>query len=272
MEMPDFSQWLGRQQAAEDVVAARLVQEFEATLAPHLAASGTDAPQLIHWCLAPPAVAQEGLGEDGHPAKGGFLPPIPLPRRMWASGEVQFLDGLRVGDTVTRTSTIARIEQKTGRSGDLWFVDVGHEIATGRGPAIRETQSLVFRAEQGKAAAAPQPSIPDGNATAIAFPTVRLFRYSSLTFNGHRIHYDFPYATGVEGYEGLVVHGPLQATLLAHAAAKLAGKPLRSFRFRGVSPLIAGQDAAIRLAADGDAMRCAMCHSGGMTMEATAGF
>jgi 3-methylfumaryl-CoA hydratase len=268
-----FADWIGRREVAHDAVTERLVREFDATLAPYLFAGRPDvSPLLIHWCLAPPARPLPELGRDGHPAKGGFLPPIPLPRRMWAGGSVEFLDDLRVGDAVTRTSTIARVENKTGRSGELWFVDVAHEIVTDRGPAVRETQTIVYRPEQGSAARPIAPTVAEGaREMPVELPNVRLFRYSALTFNGHRIHYDLEYATGVEGYEGLVVRGPLQATLLAHAAATLAGEPPRRFRFRGVAPLIAGRPASLRVSrSGGDAKCCVNNADGGMTMEATA--
>ena len=268
----EFQAWLGRTQSAQDVITPRLVSEFRATLDPHLFADGENAPLLIHWCLAQPAVAQQGLGPDGHPERGDFLPPVPLPRRMWASGEVEFIDALKTGDTVSRTSTVSRVERKVGRSGELWFVDVLHEVATVRGPALRETQSLVYRAADARSANAPEPSVtgPDLASIPVAFPSVRLFRYSALTFNGHRIHYDQPYATAVEGYAGLVVHGPLQATLLAHAASIHAGRPIRSFRFRGVAPLTRDK-GAILTAREGDEIRCCVTDGGGaMTMEALA--
>lgn len=268
----EMQAWIGRSQSAEDVVAPRLVEELRATLDPHLFHTGEEAPLLVHWCLAPPAVALAGLGRDGHPARGDFLPPVPLPRRMWAGGEVEFVDPLRVGDAVTRRSTVARVERKVGRTGELWFVDVAHEVSTPRGLAVRETQSIVYRADGTKSLAAPPPTVagPDLRREDVAFPSVRLFRYSALTFNGHRIHYDQPYATGVEGYAGLVVHGPLQATLLAHAASRHAGRSIRSLRYRGTAPLT--QEAGTLLTAtDGDAIRCCMTDpAGGMTMEAMA--
>src|SRR5690606_19745648 len=126
----------------------------------HLAATAEGiAPPLLHWCLAPVARPQSELGEDGHPALGGFLPPVPLPRRMWAAGEVSFLDDLRIGDAVTRVSRIANVERKSGRTGDLWFVTVAHEIGTARGPAVREIQTIVYRGADSRAGAAPQPTV-----------------------------------------------------------------------------------------------------------------
>jgi 3-methylfumaryl-CoA hydratase len=237
-----LGQWIGRTDEAEDVVTARLVEGFRATLAPHLApAEADEAPDLIHWCLAPPTAAMDALGADGHPARGGFLPPVPLPRRMWAGGEVRRLAPLRVGDRVTRRTTIGDVVVKEGRTGPLCFVTLEHEIATARGVAVRERQDLVYRGPAGGAAApAEAPGEPD-RAWSVEASPVLLFRYSALTFNGHRIHYDRRYAQEVEGYPGLVVHGPLQATLLFHLASVEGGGAPARFGYRAVAPLIDGQ-------------------------------
>jgi len=268
LEETEFSAWVGREEAGEDLLTPRLLAEFEATLAPHLFAADAAAPQLVHWALGPRIAPLSELGPDGHPAKGGFLPPVPLPRRMWASGEVEFFDDLRTGDAVNRRSRIAGVQHKTGRTGELWFVEVDHEFATVRGVAVKERQTLVYRAA-GTAAAPPPPPQPQGAEGALTFPPVMLMRYSAITFNGHRIHYDHPYAREVEGYAGLVVHGPLQATLLAHAAARAGGRALRLLRYRGVSPLISGEAAEMRLERAGEGWQCRMCKADGtVTMEA----
>lgn len=234
----DLSAWIGRvEKAPVEVLTPRLLDRFRASLTPHLAANG-GVPAGIHWCLSPPAVDGAELGPDGHPAKGGFLPPAPLPRRMWAGGDITFLDPLREGDAVTRTSRIMDIQTKTGRSGTLCFVAVQHDFTTECGVALRERQDIVYRA----AATAPAPAaIPDAREGAAAEWTVKvdpvlLFRYSALTFNGHRIHYDEPYAREVEFYPGLVIHGPLQATLLLNLAITEGGSLPRRFTFRGVNP------------------------------------
>jgi 3-methylfumaryl-CoA hydratase len=184
------------------------------------------------------------LGSDGHPAKGGFLPPVSLPRRMWAGGRCKFLQPLKLGERVTKTSTILKVESKTGRSGTLVFVTVGHELAGGAGVAIVEEQDLVYReAAAPGSIAAPAASGPDPVATwrsDVLPDPVLLFRYSALTMNGHRIHSDRPYAMGEEAYPGLVVHGPLQATLLIDLAARELGRPIAGFDFRGQSPAFAG--------------------------------
>jgi 3-methylfumaryl-CoA hydratase len=261
----NFSNYIGRSIVAEDVVTPRALARFQASLAHYLAPVGSgEAPLGFHWCLAPDATAVSGLGVDGNAAKGKFLPPVPLSRRMWAGGEIEILAPIRSGDRVERHSTIVDIKTKTGRSGTLCFVGVRHEIWTDRGISSRERQDIVYReptgasaapnsSEEAKASSSPAPDIvwridPD---------PVLLFRYSALTFNSHRIHYDYPYATHNEGYEGLVVHGPLQATLLLNAAAVLNNRVPRRFTYRGNRPLIAGvacEVCAVRI--DTDSVNC----------------
>lgn len=243
--------WIGREAEAVDLVTPRLAEEFRATFAPHLADRRDGAPPLaIHWCLSPAIVPASEIGPDGHPERGGFLPPVPLPRRMWAGGEVEIHDGLRIGDAVTRRSTIEDVSAKEGRSGALCFVAVRHEYRTARGLALSERHDIVYREAETRTLSSGPPSRPAAQAPrdeprradltwSVEADPVLLFRYSALTFNGHRIHYDLPYVTGEEGYSGLVVHGPLQATLLLNIAAALGGRPPKRLRYRGVSPLIA---------------------------------
>jgi 3-methylfumaryl-CoA hydratase len=189
------------------------------------------------------------LGPDGHPTRGGFLPPVPLPRRMWAGGEIEFLQPLRVGDESTRTSRIADVQVKTGSTGTLCFVSVEHSISSPRGVAIRERQDIVYRemttTQATTAKAPPPPPKAQHRETHVSDP-VLLFRYSALTFNGHRIHYDRDYVTKVEGYPGLIFHGPLQATFIIEMAAKLhGGKAPKKFTYRGVQPLFEGGEFSI---------------------------
>jgi 3-methylfumaryl-CoA hydratase len=245
--MSDFAAWIGRTREASDLVTPRLMAEFDATFAPHLApvADGI-APPALHWCLAPETPRADTLGPDGHAAKGGFLPPVPLPRRMWAGGQIETLADLHVGDRVMRTETVRDVAFKAGRSGRLAFVTVDHAVATERGVAIRERQDIVYREAanaQTGTAAAPERDDPGGYEAVWdvpATPTL-LFRYSAMTFNGHRFHYDQPYATQVEGYADLVVHGPMQASLLLNLAATLLGSVPPTFSYRGVSPMTANQ-------------------------------
>jgi len=241
---------------AEDIVTPRLVAEYRATLDPHLApVPDGDAPLALHWCLAPPVTTMAALGSDGHAAKGEFLPPVPLPRRMWAGGTVDTLAALRVGDSVRRRSIIADVAVKEGRTGTLCFVSVDHEYSTDRGVALTERQDIVYR-DAAPPAANPVVKPPSTGSTGHpgaadlawdveATPTL-LFRYSAITFNGHRIHYDHPYVTETEGYPGLIVHGPMQASLMFNLAAELGGGVPASFRYRGLSPLFAGQRFTVK--------------------------
>jgi 3-methylfumaryl-CoA hydratase len=243
--------WIGRTDDAEDVITPGLAARFAATIDPAgiAAAAVAVAPAAIHWCLAPAAVPMSGIGPDGHPQRGGFLPPVPLPRRMWAGGQLDFHDRLRVGDTVRRLSRIVDVVVKEGRTGTLCFVTVQHDLSTDRGLAIAERQDLVYRALD----AAPSPAVRSAVVEAPPaswqkrYPTdpVLLFRYSALTFNGHRIHYDRRYCQEEEGYPGLVVHGPLQATWLLTLAGEVKGFPPATFSFRGVSPFFDGQDLLV---------------------------
>jgi len=251
-DIDHLRQWIGRTQEASDTITPQLVKGLRATLFLDIGtpADGDIAPFTTHWCLAQPVVAMSEIGADGHPARGGFLPPVPLPRRMWAGGQIEFADALRVGDRVTRSSRIADVTMKSGGSGTLCFTAVEHTITTQRGLAIRERQDIVYRdvapAVDAKPAAAPAP-VPTGEhrETHMA-DSVLLFRYSALTFNGHRIHYDRDYVTKIEGYPGLIVHGPLQAALLVQFAAKLnGGKAPRTFAYRGVNPLFDGAEFSV---------------------------
>lgn len=241
----DFSAWDGRSETVTDVLEPARSNALRSALGdPAPRAAGDDLPLLHHWLYFWNVQPPQALGTDGHPAKGGFLPPIPLPRRMWAGGRLKFLAPLKLGEQVTKTSTILKVETKVGRSGTLVFVTVRHELTGPAGLAVSEEQDLVYRD-----AAAPG-SIPappaSGPAPVAAWRSdllpdpVLLFRYSALTMNGHRIHYDRPYATGEEAYPGLVVHGPLQATLLIDLANRHLGKALTGFDFRGQSPAFDG--------------------------------
>ncbi len=236
--------WIGRQQVVEDTISADLASRFAATFGGSPVFSfGDTVPPLLHFCLAQPIAPTQGLGEDGHPKRGEFLPPVPLPRRMWAAGRIEFSGDLHVGETVRRISRIGDVSVKAGRTGTLCFVTVDHAIEARGRTILTERQDIVYRgAEAGAAPAkAPQPA-PAGTYRETFDPSpVVLFRYSAVTFNGHRIHYDRPYATEAEGYPGLVVHGPLQATLLINFAAKIKGSRPTQFAFRSQSPLFDGR-------------------------------
>ena len=247
LDLDHLRGWIGRTEEATDRIAPQLVQAFRATLDqdPGEPRPGEAAPLAIHWCLSPAIRPMRELGPDGHPARGGFLPPVPLPRRMWAGGEIRQSDPLRVGDAVRRRSRIGDVQVKHGRTGPLCFVAVHHDFETERGHALSERHDIVYRAmTPGRVGQPPEAAggVPEAQASDTVEPSpTLLFRYSALTFNGHRIHYDRPYATQVEGYPGLVVHGPLQATWLLHLAARLrGGRAPGLFRFRGLSPVFDG--------------------------------
>ena len=247
-----YADYVGRREEREDCMDPRLVEGLAATLGRPLPEG--DLPPLWHWTLFQDWRPSEGLGPDGHPRRGGFLPPVDdLPRRMWAGGRVRFEGGLRVGDRVRRVSTIRSVDEKNGSTGRLMFVTVEHVLDGPRGRVLSEEQDIVYRDVEGAAVkpAKPAPEPPAGTSRATVLPdAVTLFRYSALTGNGHRIHYDHPYATGVEGYPGLIVHGPLQATWLAAHALDAVGARARlaSFRYRGRRPCFA--DRAVTLLAE----------------------
>lgn len=243
LNIDHLRQWIGNEKASAEYVSAGLVERFAATFDLQLdTQDGADSPAFIHWCLGQPAEPSHSLGADGHPERGGFLPPVPLPRRMWAGGEVIFHDSLRIGETMTRLSTISDVTTKTGRSGPLVFVTIKHDVSSDGRHVLSERQNIVFRGagvsvttKDGIPVVKPAPEGKHVATVKSAAPL--LFRYSALTFNAHRIHYDAPYTRGVEGYPGLVVQGPLQATMLQQFAEKLQGaKPLQ-FRFRSLSPI-----------------------------------
>jgi 3-methylfumaryl-CoA hydratase len=278
-DLDHLRQWIGRSTQATDIVTAQLVKGLRATLFMEIGEPklGDAAPFTAHWCLAQPVYPMSELGPDGHPTRGGFLPPVPLPRRMWAGGELEFFDALRVGDETTRTSRIADVTMKTGSSGVLCFVSVDHLVTTPRGTALRERQDIVYRdiSTAPPAATAAKPPAPAPVAkhreSHMADP-VLLFRYSALTFNGHRIHYDRDYVTKVEGYPGLIFHGPLQAALIVELAARLhGGTAPKKFGYRGLQPLFEGSEFSINANDTPAGMELWTANSAGQpTMKGTA--
>ena len=247
----DLAAWIGRRSERHDVMDERLIAEFTATLSPYLA-KATHVPAGLFWCLAPDIEPMDRLGGDGHPRLGLFLPDPSLPRRMWAGGELIFHEDFRPGDRVTKVGIIEDIASKTGKSGRLCFV-TQRNCYSARGRLIlEERQDIVYREPplpMPRAAAVPiaaaGPAQPGpGDWVVTPTPTL-LFRYSAMTFNGHRIHYDFPYATAVEGYAGLVVHGPLQATLMLNRAIARLGRLPGRFIYRGLAPLICGRPFSV---------------------------
>jgi 3-methylfumaryl-CoA hydratase len=232
--------WIGRTQTDSDIITAAPLRMMLATLDVNAVVTSDSLPPLWHWLYFLPSPKQSDLGEDGHAKRGGFLPPVALPRRMWAAGQFEFFHDLELGDAISRTSTIDDITVKQGRTGSLCFVRVRHEISNTAGLAIREFHDIVYRPlAQGDTNEPTYEAAPAAAYSEVVTPTdPLLFRYSALTFNGHRIHYDRRYVTEVEGYPGLIVHGPLMATLLARLGAKLnpQTKPV-SFEFRALKPV-----------------------------------
>lgn len=272
--MDDYSAWVGRSETRRDSATAAPLSGLAALLDHDAPPPGT-VPPLGHWLYFLPDARQSAIGDDGHPRRddGGLLPPVPLPRRMWAGGRLEFLAPVAVGAALTRVTTIEAIRPKRGASGDLLFVTLRHEIAADGMAAIREEQDLVYRAPAAAApvAAVVQPDPEPADAVRSVLPDpVLLFRYSALTFNAHRIHYDRDYAQGLEGYAGLVVQGPLIATLLMDHYLRVApDAALRRFSFRAEAPLIDGVPFDLCLAwQEGGARLWARDAQGRTTMRA----
>lgn len=272
-EIAHWQSWVGRTESHEERLDVAALRRFAAALGESLDVERVQ-PSLAHWAYFLPVAPAEAIGTDGHPRRGGFLPPVSLPRRMFAGSQFSFDGPLRLGENARRISTIVSVSHKTGKSGELVLIEIDHETEQAGRVCVHERQTLVYR-DQG----APTPAV-------IALPTaasdagspgdtiwqpgpVELFRFSAASFNSHRIHYDLPYATGVEGYPGLVVHGPLTAALLYRQAAP-QGRPAR-FGFRAIAPLFADQPIRITQDAsngDGVAIRC----DGVVAMRATMDF
>ena len=277
----NLADWVGRSEFLPDTVTAAPYAALAATFdrAADRPTDGTPLPPLWHWLYFLPLHRQSEIGPDGHAKRGGFLPPVPLPRRMWAGSQFQFHKPLRIGDAINRTSTIQAVTEKSGRTGPLVFVKVRHEISREGDSAIAlsEFHDIVYRE-----AARPDDATPPPKAAPAASTwekkwvpdDVLLFRYSALTFNGHRIHYDRRYVTQVEGYPGLIVHGPMVATLMLDLLRHQRPEAeLASYEFRAVSPLfdihpffVCGEPQP-----DGHSVRLwAKDHEGNLAMEATA--
>ncbi len=278
----NLQDWIGRSETVEDTATATPYAALSATLdQPDTLrpAVGTPLPPLWHWLYFLPLAAQSDIGPDGHPRRGGFMPPVPLPRRMWAGSDFEFHEPLRVGDALSRTSTIADVKEKSGRTGSLIFVKVRHEIRRNGAEkvALTEHHNIVYRAaaEPGDVPPPPQAAPKDSAWQRGIVPSdVLLFRYSALTFNGHRIHYDRQYVTEVEGYPGLIVHGPLIATLLMDLLRRQQpdARVLR-FEFKAVRPTFDTHAFSVhgQPSPDGKTVHLwGRDHEGWLTMDATA--
>jgi len=277
--MQDLQAWIGRSETVHDTLGPTPVLALNATL-DHAALpvpAGTALPPLWHWLYFLPMHRQSEIGADGHAKRGGFLPPVPLPRRMWAGSQFEFHAPLRVGDVVARTSTIADVTVKNGRTGPLVFVKVRHDLrANGAAePALVEFHDIVYREAKVPGDVEPPPTAAAPGAAwqrELTPDDVLLFRYSALTFNGHRIHYDRQYVTEVEGYPGLIVHGPLIATLLLDLLRRhVPDAEVSTFRFKAVRPTFDGQPMRVNGQRDGNTVKLwAQDHAGWLTMDAVA--
>ena len=274
--MPELADWVGREQEQFDTISPLPVAALSATLdhGRPAAVPGQALPAPWHWLyfLSTPTAAE--LDADGHARRGGFLPPVPLPRRMWAGSRIRYHSPLQVGDQVRRLSRIESVTHKQGASGTLVFVTVSHRIFRDPVLAVEEEQDLVYREAVTEAAGGelkPAPAVAQFSRQLQPDP-VLLFRYSALTFNSHRIHYDRDYATAQEGYRGLVVQGPLTATLLLDLLYReVPGATVDSFRFRGIRPLIDGDTIRIEGCREGnEVVLWALGADGGLSMQARA--
>jgi 3-methylfumaryl-CoA hydratase len=276
VDINELQRWVGKTETRGDVISAASVAALSASLDHEhpRALIGDSLPPCWHWLYFQEAVAATGLGVDGHARRGGFLPPVSLPQRMWAGSRLCFCAPLTVGKSVRRVSSIATITHKPGRNGELVFVTVRHQIFQDEKLAIEEEQDLVYR-EPGAANVVPLPRPAPAIAQwsrDIRPDTVLLFRYSALTFNSHRIHYDRDYATREEGYASLVVQGPLTATLMLDLLHReIPDAEVAAFEFRAIRPLLEG--LPLRLQGrrdDGEVRLWAMDASGALAMEAQA--
>lgn len=273
-----LADWIGRTRTASDVIHADQAVKLAATLdcAPPSLANGDPLPPGWHWCFFHEVTPLSGIGRDGHQALGEFLPPVDLPRRMWAAGDINIVTPLHIGETVEKVSTIDAVEEKQGRSGKLVFVRVGHRFTGDMGADMHEVHQIVYRDAPQPGALPTPPQMPQHEAEwsrGMTAGPVQLFRYSALTFNSHRIHYDVDFCRNEEGYDGLIIHGPLTATLLMEAARELEpARPLQTFTFRAVSPLTHVHPFSVHARHSGAGFDLWACnHRGELAMTATAG-
>lgn len=277
--MSDYQDHVGKERISTDVLREWPVKALAATLEDGMpeAGEGDSLPPLRHWLHFLPLDKLSEAGSDGHAKTGDFIPDTGLPRRMWAGGRIAFHRPVKIGDAVERRTRIEKITRKEGRSGRLVFVSLLHDISDAEGSAITEEQDLVYREPPRIGEAAPPHDDAPGNAgwrRTVEPDPVLLLRYSALTFNSHRIHYDHPYVTAVEGYPGLVVHGPLLATLMADIAClHNKGRRMTRFSFRGRAPVICGEPFDIAGRSDGESGTRMWIDAGGIyAMEAAASF
>jgi 3-methylfumaryl-CoA hydratase len=274
-EIERYKSAVGRELAETEVVGPQVAARLAAAL--DRDAAGATLPPLWHYGLFLSSAPTRMLGPDGHPPRGAFMPPVRLPRRMFAGSDITFLRPLSVGGEVTRSSRIAAVDHRHGKSGHLVFVRVALALSQGGAVCVEEEQTIVYRAAGARTPAVtetPRAALAEGETAEIWTPTsVELFRYSCATFNSHRIHYDRPYAMDEEGYPGLVVHGPLSATRLCDLACRTIGAAPRRFTFRGEAPLFVDQPVRLVARPDGSACTLRAERADGVTaMSATAVF
>ena len=278
LDIDHLRSWIDRTESVHDVASVVPLRALSATLDRDDGATdlGTEVPPCWHWLYFLPLHRQSELGPDGHARRGGFLPPVPLPRRMWAGSRLEFLAPVRAGQAISRTSRIADVRLKEGRTGPLVFVNVQHEIRAEGRLAIQEEHDIVYRdlPAPGEPAPAGVPAPQDALWTREIVPDdVLLFRYSALTFNGHRIHYDRRYVTEVEGYPGLIVHGPLIATLLLDLLRRqLPTAQVRRFQFKAMKPIFDTAPFSVcgRMDKDQTVRLWAVTPEGHLAMDASA--
>lgn len=273
MDMLNTQAWVGRTRDATGTISEAEAARIAATLGVYAPRAGDALPPLWHWFAFPEVVPEAELAEDGHPRRGDFLPPLPLRRRMWAAGSFEFRAPARVGDALTCRSTILSVEEKGSPKRPLAFVTVEHEIRGPRGLTARERQTLVYLdipETFTPPAKRPMPTAPDAARTT-PVTAATLFRFSAVTFNGHRIHYDVDYTRDVEHYPALVIHGPLQAIKLMELACDKRGRAPSLFEFRGVHPMFLGAPLDLAACEDGDGgLRLVSGQDGHQGMTATA--
>lgn len=277
MDCVNLAAWIDRSQTASGGVTVQTSQSIHSVLGSKGAdapAEGDILPHLWHWYAFPPTVPMYDLGVDGHPRTGDFMPPLRFNRRMWAGGSVEFITPLHVGEPLTKRTRIANISEKTGAAGDMVVVSLDHEIHGQDGLAVLERQNIVYL--QIPKAYMPPKATPAPAHADIAHPVEitppLLFRYSAITFNAHRIHYDLPYTQQVEHYPDLLVHGPLQAQLLLNLATASRGMAPKVFTYRGVHPLFAGDALSVQAIKETTAewKLCAVASGSHQTMQASA--
>jgi len=272
MDKMNFQAWEGRETTARSAITEDQAAHIHATLGSGPAPRHGDAlPQLWHWCAFLPTALNDALGRDGHVARSKLLPSLHLPRRMWAGGQLTFHMPLHIGDPIERQTRVRSIVEKEGQAGPLVLVTLDHTLHGPNGLAISERQDIVYLEIPEVFSPPAKKALPTEPIAQIETPETLLFRYSAITFNAHRIHYDLPYTQEAEKYPGLVVHGPMQATFLMRTATEHAGRPPSTFAFRGVHPMFSGTPCDIALQDNTDCgLQLWTGQNGHQCMQATA--